>query len=174
MVDRLFAELKRRACASVTNLPWRPPLFPYLLSQADSPRSMLSEALRLRASSEVREYRAWLKRVLEMWRSDGTLAPLENDVKAIAAAGDRRVGAAPTAPRVELKVTIADMAAAATGAPKIPGSVDLNPSLAALWGWTLARLPGRRYRKLLTRAIAADHQHLRIENRLRTVWRAVP
>ena len=68
-----------------------------------------------------------------------------------------------------MKVSVANILA---GTP--PGAVDLKPPLEALWGWSFSSLPGRRYRKLLARAVAADHEYVRIENRLRTVWGTGP
>lgn len=51
--DELFGELKARARASVTDMPWRPTLFPYLLEGARTPEAVLSHALVLRRSSEL-------------------------------------------------------------------------------------------------------------------------
>jgi hypothetical protein len=176
--EKLFAELKQRAQASVTDLPWRPTFFPYLLSVAETPEAVLTEALSLRRSDEIGEYRSWLDRAQDEWKRNGRLTQALADVKAVAEAVDRKTGALPVAPRVEMKVTVADVAAlagAAGGAPlaaaaKIPGKVDLGPSLSALWGWGFALVPGQRYRKILTRAVVADQQYLEIENRLGTVW----
>jgi hypothetical protein len=176
--EKLFAELRQRAHASFTDLPWRPTFFPYLLSVAETPEAVLTEALRLRRSDEIAEYRSWLDRALDEWKRNGRLPQALADVKAVAEAVDRRTGARPVAPRVEMKATIADVAAlagaAAAGplaaAATIPGKVDLGPPLSALWGWGFALAPGQRYRKILTRAVAADQQYIQIENRLGTVW----
>lgn len=175
--EKLFAELKQRAQASVTDLPWRPTFFPYLLSVAETPDAVLAEALALRRSDEIAEYCGWLGRAMEEWKRDGRLTQAIQDVKAVAEAIDRKTGVLPVAPRVEMKVTVADvaaLAAAAGGAPlaaaKIPGKVDLGPPLSALWGWGFSLVPGQRYRKILTRAVVADQQYIQIENRLGTVW----
>lgn len=176
--EELFQELRKRARASldahlgVTDLPWRPSFFPYLLSKGDSPSAVLTHALALRGSIEIKEYRAWLASAVAAWKRDGTVAPFAKDVKAIAAAVDRLLGTVPHAPKVELKVTLADVGALAAGIPKVPGAIDLTPALAGLWGFVLSSLPGKRHRKLLTRAIVADHDYALIENRLATVWRA--
>jgi hypothetical protein len=169
--EELFVELKRRARSSVTELPWRPSVFPYLLSVSDDASSLLAHALQLRGSSEVVEYRHWLRDALKSWQNNGTLAPVAGDIRAISAAIDRKLGTVSSAPKVELKITVADVAATAAGIPKPPGAVDLTPTLSALWGWFFSRLPGKRYRQLLTRAVVADHQYAVIENRLSTVWK---
>jgi hypothetical protein len=70
-------------------------------------------------------------------------------------------------PKVEVKATVADAIA-----HKPPRSVDFTPALQRLWGWTLASLPGNRYRKILTRAIIADHEHAWIEKGMKTIWEA--
>ena len=38
------------------------------------------------------------------------------------------------------------------------------------WGWFLERLPGKRYRKLLTRAIILDNEYQNLTRRAQTVW----
>jgi hypothetical protein len=164
--EELFAELRRRARASVTDLPWRPTFFPYLLSIADTPAAVIIEALKLRASPEVADYREWLRAAMRQWKDHGRLDVPMKDVKAIATAIDRRTGAVPSMPKLEVKVTVADVAAL-----KPPGSVDFTPTLSALWGWSLSQLPGRRYQKLLTRAVAADHAYAEFSNRVSTVWK---
>jgi hypothetical protein len=167
--EELFAELKTRARASVTDLPWRPTFFPYLLAHADTPEAVLAHALALRASSEVIEYRAWLQSALRRWSTDGEIDTYSKDVNAIAKAIDRITGKVPVAPKVEFKITVADVAKAAAGQPFGPG-VDLTPAVQGIWGWLFPNLPGKRYRKILARAIAADAQYKLLENRLKTVW----
>lgn len=165
---RLFDELKARASSRCEDLPWFPTFFPYLLSKADTPMSVMAEAIALRRSGEAADYRIWLNEVLSEWTRDGRISVSKvKDVRAIAQAVDRRLGTVPWAPKAELKVTVADALAV-----KPPGSIDVTPTLNALWGWSLASLPGRRYRKLLTRAVLEDHQYVELERRVETVWRA--
>lgn len=166
--EALFKELKSRAVMRCDDLPWTPTFFPYLLARADSPDAMVGELLSLRRSAEVADYRAWLAAVMSDWRRDGRIDPRHRrDVAHIAAAVDRRLARVPTLPRVEMKLTIAD-----TLALKPPGGLDLGPSLQALWGWSLASLPGQRHRKLLSRAVADDASYDLIQRRVRTVWEA--
>lgn len=167
--EELFGELKARARASVTDMPWRPTFFPYLLEGAETPEAVLSHALVLRRSSEVREYRGWLRAALQRWSTHGEMTTFKKDVAAILKAIDRATGKVSVAPKVELKVTVADVTKAAAGQPIGPG-VDLTPTLQGFWGWFFPNLPGKRYRKLLTQAIVWDGRFGQIENRLKTVW----
>ena len=65
-----------------------------------------------------------------------------------------------------MKITVANVV---EGKP--PGAVDFTPTLATLWGWFLRQLPGKRYQKILVRAVAEDQAYYRIENRVATVWK---
>jgi hypothetical protein len=56
-------------------------------------------------------------------------------------------------------------------AEKIPGEVDVTPTIERLWGWFLQSLPGRRYQKILTRAIIADHEYRKLDARIAKVWK---
>ena len=167
--DELFGELKSRARASVTDMPWRPTFFPYLLEGGETPEAVLAQALILRGSIEVGEYRDWLRAALKRWSTHGEITPFQKDVSAIVRAIDRATGKVSVAPKVEFKVTVADIAKAAAGQPIGPG-VDLTPTVKGLWGWVFPNLPGKRYRKILTRAIASDAKYAQIENRIRAVW----
>ena len=167
--DELFGELKKRARASVTDLPWCPTFFPYLLARSDTPEAVLAHALVLRGSSEVIEYRAWLQSALRRWSTHGEIKAYKKDVTAITKAIDRVIGKVSVAPKVEFKITVADLAKAVAGQPVGPG-VDLTPTVQGLWGWIFPNLPGKRYRKILARAVATDAEYALLENRLKTVW----
>lgn len=169
--DELFAELKNRARASVTDMPWRPTFFPYLLASSDNPNAVLAHALVLRGSTELGEYREWLRMAFQRWSTHGEIEPFKRDVASIASAIDRVTGKISIAPKVDFKITVTDVAKIAAGQPAGPG-VDLTPTLQGLWGWIIPNLPGERYRKILMRAVATDQQYAQIENRLRTVWGA--
>src|SRR5689334_4851365 len=142
--DELFGELKTRARASATDMPWRPTFFSYLLESAETPEAVLSHALALRRSSEVGEYRSWLRAALTRWSTHGEITPFKKDVASIVKAIDRATGKASVAPKVEFKVTVADVAKAAAGQPIGPG-VDFTPTVQAFWGWLFPNLPGKRY-----------------------------
>lgn len=164
----LFDELKKRANTLCEDLPWRPTFFPYLLDKADTPTDLLKEVVKLRRSGEVADYRAWLKEVMHDWHKNRKISTQKKkDVRAIAKRVDQLLGIIPSSPQVEVKVTLADVT---TLTP--PGSVDFTPTLSRLWGWFLASLPGKRYQKLLTRAIVADSEYYDLYQRVQTVWRA--
>lgn len=167
--DELFAELKTRARGSVSELPWGPTFFPYLLAQSQTPEDVLAGALALRRLPEVTEYREWLRAALRHWDRDGEVERYKKDVAAIAKSIDRLLGKTRAIPKVEWKITVADVAKAAAGQPVGPG-LDVTPVIQGLWGWMFTNLPGKRYRKVLARAVAKDAQYARLEKRLRTVW----
>lgn len=75
-------------------------------------------------------------------------------------------------PEIKVKATLADVAGTVAGKAPNPLSVDLTAPIARLIGWGLSSLPGKRYRKLLSRALVADLQYVQIENRIKTVWTA--
>ncbi len=165
----LFEDLKNRTNSNVEDLPWLPTFFPYLLSKADTPEEILKEVVKLRNSSEVKDYRQWFDEVMNDWKNNGKISvEKRNDVKAIAKSVEYGLGNISRMPQVELKAKIAEVG---MGMP-IPGEVNFTPAIKGLWGWFLNSLPGKRYRKLLTRAIIADHEYVKIENRIRTVWKA--
>jgi hypothetical protein len=166
--ESLFRELKKRANVRTEDLPWTPTFLPYLLSKARRPMDLLEEVIRLRGSAEVSDYRQWMGEVMTNWRRHGTISlDHSKDVRAIERAVDVMLGTVPSAPKLELKTTVADAISL-----KPPGGIDFTPTVERLWGWTLASLPGNRYRKLLTRAIVSDHEHVRIENSIKTIWEA--
>lgn len=166
--NMLFADLKNKANVVCEELPWLPTFFPYLLSKADTMVELVEEMVKLRRSAEVVDYRQWLKEVMQDWKHNGKISvEKKKDVQAIARGIDRVLGISSSIPKVEVKATVADAVAG-----KLPGSVDFSPPLQSLWGWALSSLPGMRYRKLLTRAIVADHEYVQLEKRVKTVWSA--
>jgi hypothetical protein len=165
--DQIFDELKARANTPSEDLPWMPTFFPYLLSKSDSPLAMLQEVVKLRSSTEIREYRQWLREVIDDFKTNGRISIQKTkDVRSIARHIDRILGTVSSAPKVELKASVIDVVAG-----KIPGGVDLTPGFERLWGWFLQNLPGRRYRKILTRATIADHEYKNLDARITKVWR---
>ncbi len=166
--EHLFEDLKKRANTSCEDLPWFPTFFPYLLSKSDTPKAILNEVVKLRRSSEVVDYRQWLREVMEDWKANGKIShEKKKDVRTIVQQVDRVLGKVSSLPKVEAKATVANVIAG-----KLPGAIDFTPSLQRLWGWIISSLPGKRYRKLLTRAIASEHEYHRIEKRINTVWNA--
>jgi hypothetical protein len=165
--ENLFAELKSRSHFHSEDLPWTPSLFPYLLSKARVPLDLIELVAKLRKTTEVREYRRWLREVLRDAQDGKVSIEKRKDVKALLASIDRTLGSVPRLPTVEVKVTVADVV---KGKP--PGAVDFTPTLKTLWGWFLENLPGNRYRKLLTRAVVADNEYPVLMNRIKNLWNA--
>lgn len=164
--EQLFGELKKRAGKQYEELPWTPTFFPYLLNKADSPQTLLQQLIKLRQSPEIRDYRLWYNEALNDFKENGRIGNDKiRNVKSIAKHIDRITGEIPSAPRLELKTSIADVVGG-----KIPGGVDLSPTLGRMWGWFLQNIPGKRYRKILTRAVITEKEYVKIENRIKKVW----
>jgi hypothetical protein len=162
----LFENLGALAGRPTADVPYTPTFFPLLLARSAGPAELLTNALDLRSSGEARDYRAWLHEALSDFDTNGRI-PLERvrEVEKIASAIRRKVEGFPV-PKVEIKMTVADVAAV-----KPPGvGVDFTAPTKALWGWFVEQLPGRRHRKLLTRAIIADREYVELDRRVKTVW----
>jgi hypothetical protein len=162
----LFERLGELVGRPTADVPYTPTFFPLLLLQSAGPAELLTNALNLRASGEVRDYRAWLREALTDFDTNGRI-PIARvrEVDRIANAIRGRLDGFPL-PQVEIKMTVADVAAL-----KPPGvGIDLTRPAKAAWGWLLGQLPGKRHRKLLTRAIIADREYLELDRRVRTVW----
>ena len=70
-------------------------------------------------------------------------------------------------PQVDMKAVVADVAVG----KKEGAAIKVVTSVAeTLWGFVVDRLPGRRYRKLLLRAVVADAEYAAIERALEAVW----
>lgn len=163
---QLFGKLKTHSQTHCEDLPWMPTFFPYLLSKADTPMEVLHEAIKLRKTKEVMDYRLWIGQVLDDWERNGHIGTDKvKDVEKISENIDRILGRKPSLPQINLKVSVADVVKA-----KPSGGIDASSSVNALWGWFLNSLPGNRYRKLLARAIVDDSEYPRLLKRLNTVW----
>jgi hypothetical protein len=165
---QLFGKLKTYSQTHCEDLPWMPSFFPYLLSKADTPLGVLQEALALRNTEAVADYRQWIGVVLDDWEKNGHIGTdKKKDVDKVVEHIDRILGHKPTLPQFKLKVSVADVIKA-----KPPGEIDATSSINALWGWFLDSLPGNRYRKLLARALVDDNEYKILTKRLHTVWLA--
>ena len=162
LFDRL-GELVGRPTADV---PYTPTFFPLLLLRSAGPAEVLKNALNLRNSAEVRDYRAWLREALTDFDMNGRISVARaREVEKVASAIRQQLKGFPF-PELEIKMTVADIAAL-----KPPGvGVNLTEPAKAAWGWIVEQLPGRRHRKLLTRAIIADREYLELDRRVQTVW----
>jgi hypothetical protein len=164
--ERLFKRFGELAGHAAQELPYTPTFFPLILSKSSGPRTLLREALDLRKSSEACDYRNWLRAALADFDTTGRIGVArEKEVKGIADAIERRVGGAQL-PRVEIKMTVAD--AVAMKPPSV--GIDFTGVAKSAWGWMIASLPGRRHRKLLTRAVVADREYVALDRLVETVW----
>jgi len=161
--ERLFKSLGELAGWAVADIPYTPTFFPMLLAESDGPRAVLTNALELRRSGEVRDYRQWLRDALQDFSTNGRIGHArELEVSKIADAIRKKLKGGHALP--EVKLTVAEALAAK------PPSVDLTAPAKALWGWFVDQLPRRRHRKLLTRAILAHHDYVELDRRVNTVF----
>jgi len=164
--ERLFKRFGELAGRAAQEVPYTPTFFPLILSESSGPRTLLRKALDLRKSPEARDYRQWLRTALADFDTTGRIdVSREREVKAIAKAVERRIGGAPL-PRVEIKMTVAD--AVAMQPPSV--GIDLTGVAKSAWGWMIASLPGRRHRKLLTRAVVACREYVALDRLVDAVW----
>ena len=161
-----FGHLVGRPTAEV---PYTPTFFPMLLMRSAGPVELLQNALELRKSGEVKDYRAWLREALDDFNSNGRIpVSRAREVESIASAIQRKIGGFPL-PDVEIKISVADVLA-----HKPPGvGVNLTEPAKAAWGWVIEQLPGIRHRKLLARAVISDLEYVAIDRRVQTVWRGL-
>jgi len=164
--DYLFTKLGELSGRPTADIPYTPTFFPLLLSESDSPAALLRNTMKYRKSPEVRDYRAWLNEALDDFNRNGRIATEPfREVDRIAASIRSKLAGIPF-PQVEIKTTVADV----TGL-KAPGvGIDLTAPVKAAWGWTISQLPGKRHRKLLTRAVIADREYIDLGIRTSTVW----
>jgi hypothetical protein len=166
--DHLFDTLNQLPALKTAEIPFTPTFFPMLLHQSSNPRQLLAVALQLRNTSEVREYREWLQNVLDDFGSNGRISvKVTQEVNAILQAVRRRSEAFKF-PNIEFKTTVSGL----VGTAEAELSVDLAELAASAWGWFVEQLPGRRYRKLLSRAIVLENEYVDLRRRAETVWRS--
>jgi hypothetical protein len=181
LFDRLrTVESRPQSGIRGAEVPRAPTFLPYLLSkQPDSPRALLRLALKMRTSDEVVAYR----RLLADVRGELALGQISKETRdelgALTALIGRRL-----APRQRADMTLrysipvspgAVVGAALTGdvsallpALTIEGEMSLDGVRDAL---ALGN-PRKRYRKLLTRLVAAEASYHAIDRHLKTLWAA--
>lgn len=163
----LFGKLGELTGRPVADIPYTPTFFPLLLAESSGPAELLKNALKMRKSKEVTDYRAWLRNAIKDFRQNGRISTERTrEVERIKSAVQQKLAGMPL-PRIDLKTTLAEVAAFK---PPI-GGVDLGPPAKAAWGWLINQLPGRRHRKLLTRAVIADREFVNLNVRISTVWK---
>jgi len=162
----LFKNLAGLVERPTADVPYTPTFFPLLLGKSAGPAQLLTNALKLRRSGAVRDYRNWLKAALTDFDTNGRIPTSRaREVKRIANGIQEKLAGLPV-PQIQIKMTVADVAAV-----KPPGvAVDLTAPAKAAWGWLVGQLPGRRHRKLLTRAVIADREYVELDRRVKKVW----
>lgn len=162
----LFYALNNIPALKTAEIPFTPTFFPLLLNESKNPQEMIASALRHRNSSEVKEYREWLSIILEEFSKNGRIpVQVTREVQGILDAVRNRSESF-RFPNIDFSVSVS----ALTGALEPEISVELTELARSAWGWFLERLPGKRYRKLLTRAIILDNEYQDLTRRAQTVW----
>ena len=164
--QQLFDALNQIPALKTAEIPFTPTFFPLLLHDSRNPQEMIASALRHRNSAEVKEYREWLRTILEDFSKNGHISmQVTREVQGILDAVRNRSESF-RFPNIDFSVSVS----AITGVPEPEISIGLTELAKSAWGWFLERLPGRRYRKLLTRAIILDNEYLDLTRRANTVW----
>jgi hypothetical protein len=155
-----------------------PPFLPYLLNLLEetsraqkapkTPTDLLQKALALRKVPAVSDYRNWRAQLVRTWRDVGKIDRAhEKSLKKIIQAVMKEIqGQNGPSPEWEAKTTFMPVPPFAQAEISVHGELPLD----RLWGWTLGKLPGRRYSKLLMRMMLADHEYRLIDHGLRTIW----
>lgn len=145
-------------------IPEAPTFLPTLLrDDPKTPHELLRNALRLRNSGEIADYRAFRSSALT--QLDGGERPIDALKTLSELATKVRKVLVPDSIKVETAVTLSP----AGFAPSVKASTPAIPV-----GWLFDGLPGRRHRKLLTRAWADAARFSSLEQRLRTLWDDAP
>jgi hypothetical protein len=165
--QNLFDALNRIPSLRTAEIPFTPTFFPLLLHESPSPQEMIASTLRHRRSPEVREYREWLRTILDEFNKNGRI-PMQvtREVQGILDAVRNRSESF-RFPNIDLSVSVSGL----TGIPEPEISLGITELAKSAWGWFLERLPGKRYRKLLTRAMILDNEYQDLTRRANTVWK---
>jgi hypothetical protein len=152
-----------------------PTFLPYLLSKEPrSPQDLLRLALRERRGGLVRSYRDWRRRLLSDLADGRVRRSTQRDLKAITEEVQRRARGDAS---VELHLSYAAdwraLLGAVVGDPTaLLGGVKLEGKLddKALRFRLASILPGRGYRKLLSRLVASQSEYFALNRALRNLW----
>ena len=184
--DELYLELGRRFRDAGEGwrdyeLPWTPTFLPWLLKRIDDPYRegpdrLMREAIKLRNSAAIEEYRKWRADLLtpdDSEEQEKARNKLENAAQGIAQhlgtdwqeLGRTRHLLVSVLPRAfggaaggALGAVLAGpIGAGVGGLAGVVGEEVLRPVNEKLWGWVIDRLPYRSASKLLTRSIVADY-----------------
>jgi hypothetical protein len=163
--ERLYKKLaqvmgKSAGSADCTaELDGLPPFLPYLLSKNPKcPADLLGQALEMRKTGMIKDYRDWRKGLIDDWREKGVIrAQYRKELAAIARRVKREMSTSAES-NIELKVSLTGL----DPSWKVP--VD------QIWGWISRQLPGRRYMKILTRLAFAQAEYEQIGKHVGSLW----
>jgi hypothetical protein len=173
---RTLRRVERDTDGAIEAVDVRAPTFlPYLLSKDPrSPRELLRLALRERRGGLVRSYRDWRQRLLSDLADGRVRQSTRRDLRSIAEEIQRKASSdaavslhlSYAADWKVLTAAVVGNPAALLGGVKIEGTVDdkaLRFRLASV-------LPGRGYRKLLSRIAASQDEYFDLDLALKNLW----
>jgi hypothetical protein len=170
----LFSRLERlpgEAPDDVESADVFPPLpsfLPYLLlADPGSPDELLQRALGLRNSPAVGEYRDWRNKLVESLALGRRAREKQAEVAQIWSDVERELQ--PRGDALKFKWSVE---ALFLGIPVPRLTVEGEADAGRLYAWTLRKLPGHRYQKLMMRMKAAHGEYVRVNAHLRQLWQA--
>jgi hypothetical protein len=173
---RTLRRVERDTDGAVEAVDVKAPTFlPYLLAKEPrSPRDLLRLALRERRSGLVRSYREWRLRLLSDLADGRVRRSTQKELRGITAEIQRNArGEAAAALHLSyaadwklLLAAVVGDPAALLGGVKLEGEVNQE----ALRFRLASILPGRGYRKLLSKVVASQDEYFALDRALRNVW----
>lgn len=167
--EHLFQKLKDYANTPSDEIPWTPTFFPYLLTKVNSLEDMLKEVVKLRNSGMVQDYKGWLEDVYQDWEKDAgrIAASRQREVLKIAEAIKKEIEKSVKLSVSKIITLIVDVVTQKFG---FSSAGDVYSVGEELFGWALSNIPGKRYQKLLTKAIVADNEYKLLDARVKQIW----
>lgn len=161
----IFEKLKEYGKNYCNDIPWTPSFFPMILDNAKTRKDIIPEILKLRKSSEIKDYKEWLKHVLDDLEINGQITTkTKKEIAKIEKSIKYSTGLLKSSPEIKVSTTVLDVK------PQSPLSVDLSNTFDRLSGWFMDSLPGNRYRSLLKRAIIKNNDFEFIDRKIRSVF----
>jgi hypothetical protein len=173
---RTLHRVEKDTDGAVESVDLRAPTFlPYLLSkQPETPRRLLELALKERRGGLVRSYREWRQRLLADLADGRITRKTRRELAAMAAELQRQARGDAT---VDIHLSYAAdwkaLIGAVTGNPAAllaGASVTADVNEKSLRYRLATVLPGRGYRKLISRLVASQQEYFAIERAMRNVW----
>lgn len=162
-----IARAGRDCVTLVYQPPWTPSFLPYLLLQEPkTPGDLLTAALTLRDDPTVEAYRDWFTEIAAHMALGRR--PPEASAKALGrlqAQLEQRIEGARS---FGIKATIAFIGFLV---PTLKLDVEKRLAEGETWGWMTDRLPGNRYRKILSELVMAERRYEDLAAHLYEIWR---